>query len=724
MDYIIKTFFKMKNYIFYFLLLFSSYFSIAQQNTLKPIEVTDMLKIKTIGKPQISPDGLHVLFSIMEIKDDVDKKGDFTYVTQLYLGEMKSKSYRALTSGKYSISSPSWSPDGNSILFSRDMGNKTQAYIMKLNGGEPMALTSSSKGVMNPVWSNDGQFVFYQERKSMKEYLLDSLNNPSKLIPSWNIEKPKLDANVYSKSSKSNPNGSLNEVRAYLYQNEKDKKAKVINRLNFQEETTTTGEFPINLLFKIAVNGSSKPVLINNPYELWAEWIETPKDIIAIIPVDSVTHPDRVLDYKIVLYNRLANHYSTLIEKKGFGYSSINLSPDGNWITYVETSTSTVRNGTLKILNLNNFDMIEVPMDRVVTQIKWSENSESIYFTAQDRGGAPFFVYNTKAKKVKQITSEVDGILGFDVKDGNLIYSKTCINNPSELYVNDLEGKLESIFTNENSTWLVGKSISKPIKKSFINNKGQRVEYWLMKPMNYQTGNQYPLVVDIHGGPSAMWGTGEASMWHEFQYYASKGLGVVYGNPRGSGGYGSNFLAANVKDWGAGPMADIMQMTDLAVKEGWVDTTQLAVTGGSYAGYLVTWMLGHTNRFKVACSQRGVYELSTFFGEGNAWRLNPRYFGGYPWEKTTRVILDRESPLTYVQNIRTPLIIFHGENDLRTGVIGSEMLYKSLKILGRDVEYVRHPDASHEITRAGNNRQRIDQMLRTYEFFSRYLKVY
>ncbi len=713
----------MKNYIFYFLLLFSTQLSFAQQNTLKPIEVTDMLKIKTIGKPQISPDGLHVLFSIMEIKDDVDKKGDFAYITQLYLGEIKSKSYRALTSGKYSISSPSWSPDGRSILFSRDVGNKSQAYIMKLNGGEPMALTNASRGIINPVWSKDGQFIFYQERKSMKEFLLDSLNNPSKLIPSWNIEKPKLDANVYTFSSKVNPNGNLNEVRAYLYQNEKDKKAKVINRLNFQEETTTTGEFQINLLFKISLDGPSKPVLINNPYELWTEWVETTKGIVAIILVDSLTHPDRVLDHKIVVYNRLNNQYRTLVEKKGFAYSNINLSPDGNWITFVETNTSVVRNGVLKILNLNNSAMIDVPMDRVITQIKWSENNENIYFTAQDRGGVPIFVFNVKSKKVRQITSEVDGVLGFDVKDANFMYSKTCVDNPSELYVNDLEGKSESIFTNENSTWLAGKSISKPIKKSFINNKGQRVEYWVMKPMNYQTGNQYPLIVDIHGGPSAMWGTGEASMWHEFQYYASKGLGVVYGNPRGSGGYGSNFLAANVKDWGAGPMADIMQMTDLAVNEGWVDTTQLAVTGGSYAGYLVTWMLGHTNRFKVACSQRGVYELSTFFGEGNAWRLNPRYFGGYPWEKSTRVILDRESPMTYVQNIRTPLIIFHGENDLRTGVIGSEMLYKSLKILGRDVEYVRHPEASHEITRSGNNRQRIDQMLRTYEFFSRYLKV-
>jgi dipeptidyl aminopeptidase/acylaminoacyl peptidase len=197
---------------------------------------------------------------------------------------------------------------------------------------------------------------------------------------------------------------------------------------------------------------------------------------------------------------------------------------------------------------------------------------------------------------------------------------------------------------------------------------------------------------------------------------------VVYSNPRGSGGYGEAFLRGNVKDWGDGPTRDVLKALDLTIAEGWADTTQQFITGGSYAGYLTAWIVGHTNRFKAACAQRGVYELTTFFGEGNAWRLVPNYFGGYPWESSVAELLRAQSPFTYVDKIHTPLIIFHGENDLRTGVIQSEMMYKALKVLGRDVEYVRHPGGTHELTRSGNNRQRVDQMLRTVEFFERYKK--
>ena len=268
--------------------------------------------------------------------------------------------------------------------------------------------------------------------------------------------------------------------------------------------------------------------------------------------------------------------------------------------------------------------------------------------------------------------------------------------------------------TNFNDGWLKQKQISIPEKHNFTNSIGQTVEYWVMKPVGYQAGQKYPLLLDIHGGPAAMWGPGELSMWHEYQYFCSKGYGVVYCNPRGSGGYGEKFLRGNIKDWGAGPTSDVLTALDKTVAEGWADTSKLLVTGGSYAGYLVAWIIGHDHRFKAACSQRGVYDLSTFFGEGNAWRLVPNYFGGYPWDAETKAILQRESPISYVQNITTPYIIFHGDNDRRTGFVEGEMLYRSLKVLGRPVEYVRHPNATHELTRSGNNRQRIDQMLRTW----------
>ena len=311
---------------------------------------------------------------------------------------------------------------------------------------------------------------------------------------------------------------------------------------------------------------------------------------------------------------------------------------------------------------------------------------------------------------------------GFDVANNKLVFIKTEVANPFELYLADVTAKNARRISTFNNIWVQSKELSLPEKKTFTNDKGLTIEYWVMKPVNYEPGKKYPLILEIHGGPSAMWGPGESSMWHEYQFFCNKGYGIVYCNPRGSGGYGESFQQANINDWGKGPTSDVLTALDKTIAEGWADTAKLLVTGGSYAGYLVAWIIAHDHRFKAACSQRGVYDLNTFFGEGNAWRLVPNYFGGYPWEAATRANLQRESPITYVQDITTPYIIFHGDNDRRTGFVESEMLYRSLKVLGRPVEYVRHPNATHELTRSGDNRQRIDQMLRTWEFFERWIK--
>lgn len=693
-----------------FLLLFA--FSVLGQSPKEKIQVTDLLKIKTAGKPLVSPKGNQFIYTVTSIVDDPDKKNDFVYQTHLYLGNLLTGESRVLTSGKYSIASPVWSPDGSKIAFSRDMGAKSQVYVLDLAGGEPQAITSVPFAASNPIWSADGKGIYFQSSFSLKEFLADSVYNKKGMTPSWTIEKPMLSG--ISKKSKANPNGSIEEVRAYLAQNEVDKKAKVINRLNFQEEASTTSELPLPALFKTTLTG--KPELVNNPFQRWSDFEISSQGIFAIVPADSLAHPDKVLDSYIGLNNKI------VYQKKGYKISNLTLSPSEKWLAFQEATSTGVQNASLNVISVSQpAKSIKIPLDRVITQVKWSSDESKLYFTAQDQGGAPLFSYDLNSKELKQITSYSEGVLGFDLTSTGFVYAKTGIDNPSEIYLQSSAG--EKRFTSLNVDWLATKEIVKPTKHTFTNAKGLKVDYWVMKPANYIAGQKYPLVLEIHGGPSAMWGTGEASMWHEFQYYAAKDMGIVYANPRGSGGYGSDFLAANVKDWGAGPTSDVMKALDLTIAEGWADTTQLAVTGGSYAGYLVAWIVGHTNRFKVACAQRGVYELTTFMGEGNAWRLVPNYFGGYPWEKTTKAILDRESPYSYVQNIKTPLIIFHGENDLRTGVIQSEMLYKSLKVLGREVEYVRHPGGTHELTRSGNNRQRIDQMLRTYEFFARYLKI-
>ena len=693
-----------------FLLLFA--FSVLGQNPKEKIQVTDLLKIKTAGKPLVSPKGNQFIYTVTSIVDDPDKKNDFVYQTHLYLGNLQTGESRALTSGKNSISSPTWSPDGSKIAFTRDMGAKSQVYVLDLAGGEPQAITNLPFSVSNPVWSASGQEIYFQSSLTVKEFLVDSVYNKKGLVPSWTLEKP-MRAGL-AKKSKANPNGNLDEVRAYLAQNEVDKKAKVINRLNFQEESTTTSEIPLPAYFKTSLTG--KPVLLNNPFQRWSDLELASNGIYAVVPADSLAHPDKVLDSYIGFGSKV------IYQKAGCKMSNLILSPSEKWLAFQEAKSTGVQNAVLQIISVANPSQItKVPIDRVITQVKWSSDETKLYFTAQNQGGAPLYVFDLSTKQLKQLTDNITGILGFDVTNSGFVYAKTGIENPSEIYLQSADS--ERTFTSLNTGWLASKSIVRPDKHSFTNSKGQKVDYWVMKPTDYEAGKKYPVVLNIHGGPSAMWGTGEASMWHEFQYYAAKGMGVVYANPRGSGGYGSEFLAANVKDWGAGPTSDVLKALDLAIAEGWADTTQQAVTGGSYAGYLVSWIVGHTNRFKVACAQRGVYELSTFMGEGNAWRLVPNYFGGYPWEKATKAILDRESPYSYVQNIKTPLIIFHGENDLRTGVIQGEMLYKSLKVLGRDVEYVRHPGGTHELTRSGNNRQRIDQMLRTYEFFSRYIKL-
>ena len=708
--------------VLFFLIQLQS--SIAQNGT-EAVTITDMLKIKTVGNITLTKDGKRAAFTVTSIEPDENNKLDYKYRTQIFTTNTLNNSVPVqLTTNKDGATRPAWSPDGKQIAFTRSVEDKMQIFILSMEGGEPIQLTKHKYGATNPKWSPDGKKILFSSSIPLRELLQDSILNKSNSIPTWKMEKPGFDKNEHllTNKEKPNPNGSLTEIRAYLDKNATDKKAIVLNKLNFQSESNISSDMNFNHFFEINAFKDAEPHLITNGFYSFATADYTPngKQIILSGDVDTIENTDRSLESEIFTVDTNGENFKIILGENGKRYNSATISPSGKWLAFLSSNTSFISVPSLSIMPMNGTekDLVTIPFDRNKSNLMWSKDDKYLYFTSQMNGGNVLHRINRLTKKIEALSSVDTGISSFDIINNTIVFSKTQVSNPSELYFADANLKNEKKVSNFND-WVTTKKLSIPEKKTFTNDLGMTVEYWIMKPSNYKQGEKYPLLLEIHGGPSAMWGPGEVSMWHEYQYFCSKGYGIVYSNPRGSGGYGLDFLRGNINDWGKGPASDVLTALDKTVEEGWADNSKLLITGGSYAGYLTAWIISHDNRFKAACAQRGVYDLNTFFGEGNAWRLVPNYFGGYPWEPKVKEILTRESPISYVQNITTPFIIFHGGNDRRTGFIQAEMMFRSLKVLDRPVEFVVHPGATHEITRNGDNRQRIDQMLRTYEFFER-----
>lgn len=720
-------FFVMRTVVILFAFIALTDISSFAQNKKELVKVTDMLKIKSISGVTINKDGSKAAFTVTNIEPETGSKWDYKYVNHIYVVSTDGSSSPKELTVKEGSSQPAWSPDGKQLAFVRAVDSKPQIFILSFDGGEPSQLTHFRYGAGTPKWSPDGKQILFSSNIGLKELIKDSLLNPNHELPKWPFEKSGLDnkTSLQPITAKADPDGSLDEIRSYLDNDVTDKKAKVVTKLSFQDEFGVNPDLSFNHFFVENVQGSSEPKEVTHGFYHFfnADFTPDGKKLIITASIDSAQHPDRVLESEIYVADADGKNLKLLLGEKGKVYNSATISPSGKWLAFQTGITSFVSVPELDIISLNSssHEIIPLVLDRSKGNLTWSKDEKYLYFTAQSNGGAPLYRANIQSKKVEQLSDYNSGTGSFDMRANGVVYVKTEVADPFDLYSADANMQNPKRISSFNYDWVQNKQLSFPEKHEFKNDKGETVEYWLMKPTNYGAGKKYPLLLDIHGGPSAMWGPGETSMWHEFQFFCSKGYGVVYCNPRGSGGYGVEFLRANLNDWGKGPTSDVFTALDKSVAEGWADTSKLVVSGGSYAGYLVAWIIAHDHRFKAACSQRGVYDLSTFFGEGNAWRLVPNYFEGYPWEAKAKANLERESPITYVENITTPYIIFHGENDRRTGFVQSEMLYRSLKVLNREVEYVRHPGATHEITRSGDNRQRIDQMLRTYEFFERWL---
>lgn len=713
----------MKKLLLFLFLIFSLYAVKAQQGS-QGITVTDITRIKQLGGASLSHSGKEIAFTVTSVVPDEAAKGEYMYRTQIWLIPADgSAQARPLTSATVNSTQPVWAPNDEQIAFARVVKGKSQIFLLALNGGEPVQLTNDARGAVAPLWAPDGRHILYAVHLSYPEMLKDSVLNPAHVVPYWALEVPGFKTNLPQPKVKPNADGNLDAIRAFLKQDEADNKAKLFNKLNFEGEAATEPNFSFSHYFITEAKPGAKAMPLTSGFHSYSGAVFTPdgKEIILTAQADTLVNPDRSLASAIYSVPSAGGSLKPVVAEDGMMLSNGPVSPNGKYLVYFAGKRAQIDIPQMVVYDLQLGKKTTIPVDRSVTGTVWAAGSDEFYYTAQSNGGVPVYKVNMATLKTEQLATYDEGLSSLDVGKKQLVYVKTEVANPFELYVSDLSNKAPKRITSFNAEWLKDKKLSFPEKKYYTNSKGEKVEYWVMKPTNFDAAKKYPVMLQIHGGPTAMWGPGETTMWHEFQYFCAQGYGVVYSNPRGSGGYGIDFLKANYRDWGTGPTEDVLAALDGALAEGWGDSKRTVATGGSYAGYLTAWLAGHTKRFAAISSQRGVYDLTTFFGEGNAWMLVPMYFGGYPWEENIKPILARESPFTYVDQITTPYLMLHGETDLRTGIVQGEMMYKALKVLNRPVEYVQHPGGTHELVRSGNVRQRIDQMLRIYEFFERYI---
>jgi len=646
----------------------------------------DLKQFKFVSDPQVSPDGKSTLFVVTQAIDEGDN-GDYSS----NIWRFSRKRIRQLTFREGRNTNPRWSPDGKMILFvsSRKTKEKSYTRLMTIpsDGGEAKTILELEKGkleggITDPRWTADGKRILFLS--DMKK-----------------TEKDESDVKVIKRIVyRLNAEGYFHDRRTHLYS---------IKRNGGKPAQLMSGEFDVEG-YSISADGSKVAFIANTTdeadYSLIRDIHVMPstggkpvKKTESKGPINAVSwsHDGKKLAYLgHNLRRRLATNQGIWV-----------LSSDGG--AAVELTRKFDR-GTGN--HLGSDSRVASPDPGPV----WSPDDRSLSFLATDGGSCHVYSVGLEEKVVKALTDGKRSVEGFSYsKDGTVLaYTSMDPLTLAELYVRDQKG--ESKVTSFNDDTLAKLELSAPENFTFKASDGVDVEGWLMKPHGYRTG-RVPAVIEIHGGPRTAYGY---CFVHEFQLLTANGFAVIFTNPRGSAAYGEEFAATIPTNYGDRDYKDIMEAMDYLIKTGVADETRLGVTGGSYGGYMTNWIVGHTDRFKAAVTQRSISNWQSFFGSSDiGYYFAEDEVGGVPWENFQHYV--ENSPITYVKNVKTPLLIIHSEEDYRCPIEQGEQLFVALKKLKKETMMVRFPGENHELSRSGKPKHRIERLNHITGWFKKHL---
>jgi dipeptidyl aminopeptidase/acylaminoacyl peptidase len=660
------------------------------------VEVEDISRIRFVSDPQISPDGKQVAYVVTEMLPDEKK-----YRSRIWLVPTDGSSEPVeVTRGDGKDTSPRWSPDGSELAFLTDRWEKTQIGLLKLAGGEAVQVTDLHDGVLSFDWSSSGRgFVFLAkaDHDHQLKHLADVPKGDPEADPS--NDPIRIKTLAHRMDGLGYRDGRRNHVGIAL------RSGRIVQ--------LTAGDFDhaqpalSNCRRYLAFSANRSENRDNDRLtDIWLMDLDTDT-------LRRVTDSDGI--YGLPAFSADSKFLAFVGHDVSEPYGPTNL--DRLWVNDLERGGRHVLTAGIDREMSNTCagdSSYGVPAQRPV----WTADSTNLISLMSDRGNVGIFELTDPDVYTTRVTGDRE-VMSFSVSgDGKLAFAASDPVHPAEIFVYNPGDRCEQRLTAHNSDLLKQLDLSKPVHLPYQSEDGVDLDAWLLEPAGKQEGAAYPLVMEIHGGPHSMYGN---TFFHEFQLLAAQGYAVLYTNPRGSTGYGQEFKSAAMGDWGGKDYQDVMKGLDAALEKfAWIDRNRIGVTGGSYGGYLVNWIVTQTNQFSAAITQRSTCNRHNLFGSSDlVWTYTEWEFRGLPWETTDHYY--ERSPISHVENVTTPVLIMHSENDLRCPVEQGEQWFTALKRLGKTTEFVRFPGESHNLSRSGRPDRRLERLHWMTSWFGKHL---
>jgi len=659
----------------------------------QPISIADLYRFKIPLEPSVSPDGKRVVFTLERMH-----KQDKTYYTNLYMTGTNGRGLKQLTFGKCKGHSPIWSPDGEQIAFISKRETASQIWILSMKGGEARPLTKLPRGaVSNTQWSPDGKKLVFLFHPLGKEVKVD--------------KQGKEETPVFR------------HIKEIWY--------RLDGQGYFDSENT-------HVWLANAKTGAAKQLVKGDYDDMFPCWSPDGEEI-AFLSLRAKDWRLRSEEQDIFRVSVGNGRMKKVSAPSGPKFGGLSYSPDGKTLAYLghdkpyqdgwgvenyilNTVSKTGRNhqehGKALDRTAEMITLGDITPSFIATSPIWNPEGSRIYYGLANEGRQLIVAADPSTGKTK-VAGDGDAAAcswSMDSSRTTLVYNGASLAAPDELYTLDLKTGVTKQITYFNRSYINGRKYNIAEEMEFKNGR-QKLMGWLVKPPNFNSKKKYPFILNIHGGPRGQYGR---TFYHEMYVLAQAGYVVMYTNPRGSQGYGKKFAKAIEGKWAEPAMSDLMAAVDHAISMGYVDKNRLGVTGGSYGGYMTNWIVTHTDRFKAAVTQRSVSDLSSMFGNSDiGWDIALE-FGGAPWENRNAYL--KWSPMTYIENCTTPLLIIHSEFDLRCNIEQGDQMFTALKYLKRDVEYVRFPEEPHGLSRHGRPDRREARLKFIVDWFNKYLK--